>query len=172
MIGGGKMIGGGLFLIGVGISAMGGLWLLGGLQSGKADMPAMLLGSILLFILVTPLLGSGIYLWSKGRAEERAYAEVETERKILNIVQARGKVRLSDLALETRTSREQIKGYIYDLVGRELFTGYIDWSQGLLYAQEAAQLKEGNKCPNCGATLTLAGKGIIKCEFCGAEIFL
>ncbi len=27
-------------------------------------------------------------------------------------------------------------------------------------------------CPNCGGQLELGGKGIIKCPYCGAEIFL
>ena len=27
-------------------------------------------------------------------------------------------------------------------------------------------------CPNCGGALELAGKGLIRCPYCGAEIFI
>jgi uncharacterized protein (DUF983 family) len=28
------------------------------------------------------------------------------------------------------------------------------------------------RCPNCGAQLELAGKGLIVCPYCGTEVFL
>jgi ribosomal protein S27E len=28
------------------------------------------------------------------------------------------------------------------------------------------------KCPNCGAPQVVAGKGVIRCDYCGAEFFL
>ena len=58
------------------------------------------------------------------------------------------------------------------LVGRGLFSGYVDWNKGVLYSVEASQLQGRQTCPNCGAPLELAGKGLIKCPYCGAEIFL
>jgi hypothetical protein len=68
-------------------------------------------------------------------------------------------------------SRSEFKDALYDLVGKELFTGYIDWKDGVLYARQAGELNTG-KCPNCGAPRAMAGKGVIKCEYCGAETFL
>ena len=85
--------------------------------------------------------------------------------------QSQGRVRVSDVALELNASRDQVRDYIYDLVGKGLFTGYIDWKEGVLYAKEAAEM-ETNKCPNCGAAREFVGKGIVKCEYCGAELFL
>jgi DNA-directed RNA polymerase subunit RPC12/RpoP len=41
----------------------------------------------------------------------------------------------------------------------------------VLYSVEAAKLT-GNKCPNCGAEQQFAGKGVIKCQYCGSEVFL
>jgi len=45
------------------------------------------------------------------------------------------------------------------------------WDEGTLYSREAAQL-HGHKCPSCGGAVELAGKGVVGCPFCGAEIFL
>jgi DNA-directed RNA polymerase subunit RPC12/RpoP len=52
-----------------------------------------------------------------------------------------------------------------------LFSGYINWDDGVLYSKQASQLKTGT-CPNCGAKLELAGKGVVKCSACGSEVFL
>ena len=128
------------------------------------------MGLLALFIVI-PLIAAGTYFWIKGGAEAREYAELDKERKMLGIVSARGQVRLSDLALELNMSRTQVKEALYDLVGKELFVGYIDWKEGVLYAREAAQMTPG-KCPSCGAPRSLVGKGIVKCEYCGAELFL
>jgi DNA-directed RNA polymerase subunit RPC12/RpoP len=75
------------------------------------------------------------------------------------------------VALEMNLTRDQIKEYIYDLVGKGLFTGYINWNDGVLYAREAAEMRT-NKCPNCGGIRELVGKGIVKCPYCGSELFL
>jgi hypothetical protein len=45
------------------------------------------------------------------------------------------------------------------------------WDEGTLYSRDAAQL-HGHKCPSCGGAVELAGKGVVGCPYCGAEIFL
>jgi ribosomal protein L37AE/L43A len=74
------------------------------------------------------------------------------------------------------TTIDQIKKYVYDLVGKGLFTGYVDWKAGRLISQDATllanKIRDTGKCPNCGAPLSLAGKGLVKCDYCGAEFFL
>jgi len=87
------------------------------------------------------------------------------------MVQAQGQVQISDVALELDGSRDQVKAWVYDLVHKGLFAGYINWDEGTLISRDAAQLR-GNKCPSCGGELELAGKGVVQCPFCGAEIFL
>jgi len=42
----------------------------------------------------------------------------------------------------------------------------------MLYSVEAQKLKDNGTCPKCGGKLELAGKGLIKCPYCGTEVFL
>jgi ribosomal protein S27AE len=75
------------------------------------------------------------------------------------------------VALELDATRDRVKRWIYDLVHKGLFAGYINWDEGTLYSRDASQL-HGHNCPNCGGEVELAGKGVVKCPYCGAEIFL
>jgi len=129
------------------------------------------LGITCTIVLAVPLIGVGIFLFVKGQREAAAFAEVEKERKLLGMVQAQGQARISDVALELDASRDQVKQWIYDLVHKGLFAGYINWDEGTLYSRDAVQLR-GDKCPNCGGEVELTGKGVVGCPYCGAEIFL
>jgi hypothetical protein len=73
--------------------------------------------------------------------------------------------------LELNATRDQVKEWIYDLVGKGLFTGYINWDEGILYSKQVSDMGT-NKCPNCAGQLELAGKGVVGCPYCGTEIFL
>ena len=168
----GKMVGIILALAGLGICLVGSLFLGSGLMASKADLTATILGFALLFVfLVLPLVGVGGFLALRGQQETVAMAEVEKEKKILNMVSVQGKVSLSTLALELKATLDQVKNWIYDLVGKGLFTGYIDWKSGTLFAKDAASM-QSTKCPNCGGERELVGKGVVKCPYCGAELFL
>ncbi len=172
MIGQGRLTGLILILVGLALGVVAGLWLLSNVASGQLQITGFILGlALVLIVLVAPTLGAGTFLLIRGREEAREFAQVEKEKRVLNMVQTQGRVRVSDVALELNVSRDQVKDHIYDLVGKGLFTGYIDWKEGVLYAKEAAEM-ETNKCPNCGATREFVGKGIVKCEYCGAELFL
>jgi DNA-directed RNA polymerase subunit RPC12/RpoP len=168
----GKTIGLILIIAGAGVCLLSTLWLGVSYASGSYDnLAAPVLGLGLAFIIAAPLVGVGVFLLIKGRREAAEFAEVEKERKLLGMVQAQGQVGISDVALELDASRDQVKEWVYDLVHKGLFAGYINWDEGTLYSRDASQLR-GNKCPNCGGEVELAGKDVIQCPYCGAEIFL
>ena len=163
----------GILLIAGGLlwGAIGVLWAAAQRAGEKLDAGGMIfaIGGVLL--IAVPLIGAGLYLFVLGRREEAESHIVMQERKLLNVVSTQGQVRVADAALEMGVTRDELKAMLYDLVGKGLFSGYINWDDGVLYSKQAAQLKTG-QCPNCGAKLELAGKGVVQCKACGSEVFL
>jgi hypothetical protein len=171
VVGQGRTVGLIFILVAMIIILAAGLYLFSGLAEHRLTTSGFMLGLLLVLLIALPLLGGGVFLRVRGRSEEQQFAQAAQEKKILNIVRTQGKVDIADVALEMNLTRDRIKEYVYDLVGKGLFTGYINWNEGVLYAREAAEMRT-NKCPNCGGIRELVGKGIVKCPFCGSELFL
>jgi ribosomal protein S27AE len=175
MRGSGRIVG--IILIFFGLAAIGiaGVWALAEMASDNSSLTlgGAAVGVALVFFLVTaPTVGVGAYLLVKGRRESAELAEVDRQRKLLNIVLSRGQVNMSDLVLELGATTDQVKAWIYDLVGKGLFSGYINWNDGILYSKQAGSIRETKKCPNCGGQMQFGGKGVITCPYCGTDVFL
>jgi hypothetical protein len=129
------------------------------------------LGAVLGALLGAPLAAVGAFILIRGQQEAKELAVVQQQKRLLGMVRAQGRVNIAEAALELRVSRDTVKEWVYDLVNKGLFTGYINWDQGDLISVDAAQMRT-NKCPHCGGELELAGKGVVRCPYCGTEIFL
>jgi hypothetical protein len=165
-----RLVGVILVVLGLAVGVIAAAWLF---TNKGLEGPARILGlGIALVVLVAPLVGAGTYMAAFGGQQAREEQEASRQRKLLNIVQTRGQVKLEDLVLEMQLPREEVKNMIYSLVGLGVFSGYINWDQGVLYSSDASHLRELKQCPNCGGEITLSGKGVAKCRFCGTEFFL
>ena len=174
MRGSGRIIGIILIVIGIAACGVAGIWAAAEMASGdNLTAGGAALGMAMVFFLVAvPAIGVGTYLLIRGQRESKELAEVDKERQLLNIVLTRGQVTIADLVLELRSTSDQVKAWIYDLVGKGLFSGYVNWNDGILYSRQASQMRDGKKCPNCGGEQAFAGKGVIVCPYCGSELFL
>jgi len=158
--------------IGFGIAALAGLFLAQQSSAGDLSSGGLIVGAFLAFIVVGPLVGFGLFMFVRGGQEAERETEMQRQRQLLDIVKSRGQIEIHDAALEMQTSVDQVKALIYDLVGLQIFSGYINWDKGVLYSEEASNLRDLHTCKNCGANIELAGKGIIACPYCGTEYFL
>jgi DNA-directed RNA polymerase subunit RPC12/RpoP len=173
MLGQGRTVGIILIAIAVIVAIVAAALLFAQVANEETTITGAILGLfIVLLVFVLPLGGGGIYLLSRGKQEVTEFAEVQKQKKILNMVLAQGQVRLSEVALELNTPMDQVEEMVRDLVGKNLFSGAINWNEGLLYSKQASKLKVDQKCPNCGGQLQLAGKDVIECPFCGSTVFL
>lgn len=138
-----------------------------GLSPAGAILGIALLGVLPLLILA----GVGTYMLVKGGQEATEMAEVQKQERLLGMIQAQGKVPIANAAIELKLTRDQVKNMIYTLVNQGLFSGYINWQEGVFYSRDLAQVQT-TKCPNCGGEREVVGKGIVKCPYCGVEIFI
>jgi hypothetical protein len=167
-----RLIGVILTVAGIGVALIAGLWLASQTSAGDLETGGALVGAGLAFIPVALLVGFGIYLFVQGGKEAQQESVMQKQRQLLDIVKSRGQVTVSNLAIELGVSADVVKNMIHELVGLQVFSGYVNWNEGVLYSSEAANLRTLDKCKNCGGEIQLAGKGIVACKFCGTEYFL
>ncbi|RMG83221.1 MAG: hypothetical protein D6712_13360 [Chloroflexi bacterium] len=161
-----------LLVLGFGIAVIAGLWLATGVSNGDLETGGMLVGAFLVFIPVALFVGFGLYLYQQGGKEEARESVMHKQIQLLDIIQSRGQVKIHDVAIEMGVNVDDLQRMIHDLVGLQVFSGYINWDEGTLYSTDASQLKELTACRNCGGEITLAGKGVATCRFCGTEYYL
>ena len=162
-----RIFGVAMIVVGLGFAA----WLSAGVAEavrGGRSITGHILGYALFSV---PFFAVGLYLLLTSRGEVKAETTADKQRTILNAVMTRGRVSVADMAIECDVTREQVKVLIYDIIGKDLFRGYVNWERGELVSAEAVQIKD-HTCPNCGGKVELAGKGLVKCPYCGTETYL
>lgn len=160
-----------LSIVGLGVAVIAGLWLASQATSGMSTGGA-LVGAGIAFIPVALFMGFGIYLYQRGGEVAQEESTMQKQRQLLDILKSRGQVSVNDMALEMQVSVDSVKEMVHQLVGLQVFSGYVNWNDGTLYSAEASNLRDLKQCKNCGGEITLAGKGVVVCRFCGTEYFL
>lgn len=162
-----RVIGFVLMFVGLAFAA----WLIAGIAEAVGE-DRSITGHVLGLVLFSvPWFAVAIYLLFVSRGEIKSESKADKQRTILNAVMTRGRVSVADLAIEGGLTREQVRDHIYDLIGKDLFRGYVNWEKGELVSAEAAHIK-ADTCPNCGGKVELAGKGLVRCPYCGTETYL
>ena len=168
MVGSGRIVGIILMVTAALLAVVGGVWLF----SEEITSGGRVLGMLLGLLVLAPIFGIGAYLFRQGSEEKQEFAVVEQEKKLLNMVLTQGQVSIGELMSELQLPRDTVEEMIRSVVGKQLFSGAIDWQKGILYSVESQKLTGEHKCPNCGGDLAFAGKGLIACPYCGSEVFL
>ncbi|MFN8534465.1 MAG: hypothetical protein U0556_13070 [Dehalococcoidia bacterium] len=168
----GRVLGIILILAGVGICALVSLFIGSGIATNQVGASGAVLGIALFGGLPLLLFGGvGVFLFMRGRAEEAELVEIRKKERLLGMIGAQGQVSLGSAMIEMKMTRDQVQNAIYDLVNQGLFAGYVDWTTQTFYSKDAAAV-ESTKCPNCGGVREVAGKGIVRCPYCGVTLFI
>lgn len=168
----GRLIGIVLMVIGFGVAAFSGLWLAVQARSDNLSAGGALLGALLAFVPVALLVGFGIYFYTQGGQEAEEQSTMRQQRDLLDILKSRGQVRVEEMAIELGVPLSTVQDLVHQLVGLQVFSGYVNWKEGMLYSEDASKLRELDRCKHCGGEIELAGKGVVVCPFCGTEYFL
>ena len=168
----GRAIGISLIVIGIAIAVIAGIFL--AIQVGDDSLSAggAVLGAFIVFIPVALLVGFGLLMVIKAGQEAQEETVMRNQRRLLDIVRSRGQVGVHEVALEMNVSVDSVKEMVHQLVGLQVFSGYVNWNDGVLYSSDASQLRELDRCKRCGGDIQLAGKGVVLCPYCGTEYFL
>ena len=94
------------------------------------------------------------------------------EPELVAAVYARGRAALYDLAHQLGLSETRLRELLYSALEHRRFSGYVDWRRGIVYSADAERLRDGRACPNCGASMDLAGVGVIACPYCRTEVLV
>ena len=168
----GRLIGIILIVIGFRIAAIVGLWLAVSVSDEQISTDGAVLGAGLAFIPVALFAGFGIFMYVKGGQEAEQESTMRKQRQLLDILRSRGQVGVHDMALELNLSVDTVQDMVHQLVGLQVFSGYINWDDGILFSSDAAKLRDLKQCEKCGAPIELVGKGVVACKACGTEYFL
>ncbi len=168
----GRVVGILMIIGGIVIFTFGALFSVGQSASGELSTGGAIVGLALASVPALVLAGFGVVVLTRSRQEEEWSEERAELRKILDIVETQGEVEISGLVLELGTSRKEVQDQIYALVGMGLFSGYINWDEGTLYSSEASSIRDLRRCKFCGGEVEFAGKGVLRCPYCGAEYFI
>ncbi len=168
----GRNIGSVLITTGAVIGVLGVMVLIAMMAFMGVGVPGFIAGLIILAVFVIPLVAIGVVLRNRGQADVAKFEQSQKQRQLYEMVQTRGKLTIADAVFELSSTSEQVKEWIYSLVGLGVFNGYINWDDGILYSAEAANLRDLSECKRCGGKVSLAGKGVSVCEYCGTEYFL
>jgi len=96
----------------------------------------------------------------------------QKQRDLVSVVWGRGKATLAQLATELRLSPPRVHELLVESMRAGVFTGFVDPRTEEVVSAAATDLRQGRRCPSCGGQMDLAGRGLVVCSYCRAEVFL
>jgi hypothetical protein len=112
----------GLILIALGfiVAAAAGLWFAVQIVQGTMEPGEAARAAVLLFIPVGALVLAGIY-----------------QRHLVDLLNVRGTVPVSEMAAALQVDEGTLRELVEQLIRLEIFTGQVDWDNGVMYAAPA-----------------------------------
>jgi hypothetical protein len=114
------------------------------LAASQLTTGALFVRALIVFALVLPILLVGIYLYGTSNTESSELSETELQLKMMDLIRERKRVSLQELAAELKVSMGTVTHLVEDLDSLDIFTGYIDWGNQVIYAVRPEMLPDTN----------------------------
>jgi hypothetical protein len=121
---------------------------------------------LLVFFLLAPVFGYGIYLFGQNSQEEAFAEDMTVPRQLLDMLREKGTIDILDLALVLEVP--SIKPIVNELSNLELFNGIVDWEAGTISLLEPSVMASIENCKHCGQGIAVK-RGKTVCPNCGTE---
>ena len=136
----------GLFLIAAGfiLAIMAGLWLALQLAQGIMRADEAALGAAVAFLPAAALVVTGLYLRVRGRRQVAPLSATEQQRNLVDLLNQRQQITVHEMARSLGVDETTLRDLVEQLIGLEVFAGYVDWQAGMMYANRPkGQLPSG-----------------------------
>lgn len=123
-----------LIALAFGIATVTGLWLATQITSAEETTLFLIIGLAVVFVL--PLAVGGIYLYVREDETEDEVAEslVLKQRELMDLLREHQQIAIVDAARSLDVTSDDIHEMVEQLIALDVFPGYIDREQGVLYA--------------------------------------
>lgn len=123
-----------LIILGFVAAAAAGFWVAvqmaqGFVQPGEAAATAGLL-----FLPIGALVLAGIYLRTRQKQVIEPESAVEKQRLLVDLLNARRTIPVSEMAAALQVDEAGLRDLVEQLIRLDIFTGHVDWEQGVMYA--------------------------------------
>lgn len=144
-------------------------------SAGEMDAGDLASAALLVFMPVALVLLAGVYLYIQDeRAAETPSEEslVRKQRDLLDMLKGAGRVNLAQAAETLNVDTLTLRDMIQELGRWQVFSGYVNWQEGVLVAMQTEALRSAQDCQHCGERLDFVGQQAVRCSACGTEYFL
>ena len=116
------------------------------LAASNLKTGTLLTQALIAFAIVLPIMLFGIYLYvtSDRDSTSSTLSDTELQLKLMDVIRERRHITLEDLATALQVDMATITRLVEDLAAQDLFTGYIDWNNQVVYALRPNELQDIN----------------------------
>lgn len=94
---------------------------------------------------------------------------MKIDNRLFTILKDRQEMSFAEIGEALGVSEQEAHLAVRHLITKKLFTGYVNWAEGIVYPRPDMTFEEAT-CPACGSVVKTTPRGTKKCAACGAEL--
>ncbi len=123
-----------LIVIGFIVAAAAGFWVAVQMAQGLMQPGEAAVAASVLFLPIGGLVLAGIYLRTRQKQAVEPESAVEKQRLLVDLLNVRRSITVSEMATALQVDEAALHDLVEQLILLGIFTGHVDWEQGVMYA--------------------------------------